>query len=187
MATYKCRDCSHEIILDFCPSECEICGGSKIVLLDSIKPVREVDKLKKVYKKVSNVGASSSVSTSSESISAKKTGETRKADSYTSYPKKSRSSYVPPEIKGWNWGAFLLGIFWCIDNRVWVGFLCLIPYVGFVMTIALGLKGNEWAWKSRSWSSIEQFKARQRGWAIAGIAITTIVVIISLLAGISSS
>jgi hypothetical protein len=39
------------------------------------------------------------------------------------------------------------------------------------MAIALGAKGNEWAWKSRRWSSIEQFKAHQRGWAIAGILI----------------
>jgi hypothetical protein len=39
------------------------------------------------------------------------------------------------------------------------------------MAIALGSKGNEWAWKSRPWRSIEQFKAHQRGWAIAGILI----------------
>ena len=29
--------------------------------------------------------------------------------------------------------------------------------------IALGAKGNEWAWRSRRWRSIEQFKAHQRG------------------------
>jgi hypothetical protein len=39
------------------------------------------------------------------------------------------------------------------------------------MAIALGVKGNEWAWKSRRWRSIEQFKAHQRGWTIAGLFI----------------
>jgi hypothetical protein len=37
------------------------------------------------------------------------------------------------------------------------------------MAIALGSNGNEWAWKSRRWRSIEHFKAHQRGWAIAGL------------------
>lgn len=39
------------------------------------------------------------------------------------------------------------------------------------MAIAMGAKGNEWAWKSRQWRSIEHFKEHQRGWAIAGVLI----------------
>lgn len=76
---------------------------------------------------------------------------------------------VPDEIKGWNWGAFLLSAFWPFTNHVWIGLLCFVPQLGWFMTIALGAKGNEWAWKSRRWRSIEHFKAHQRGWAIAGI------------------
>ncbi|HEY9299430.1 MAG TPA: serine/threonine-protein kinase, partial [Phormidium sp.] len=76
---------------------------------------------------------------------------------------------VPDEIKGWNWGAFLLSGFWPLSNRVGIGLLAWVPNVGFLMAIALGAKGNEWAWKSRKWRSIEHFKAHQRGWAIAGI------------------
>lgn len=94
---------------------------------------------------------------------------------------------VPAEIKGWNWGAFLLGFFWSIGNKVWIGFLCLIPYVGFVMAIVLGIKGNEWAWKSRRWASIEQFKANQRGWAIAGLVVASISFFIGILIGMSGS
>ena len=76
---------------------------------------------------------------------------------------------VPDEIKGWNWGAFLLSGFWPLSNRVGIGLLAWFPNFGFLMAIALGAKGNEWAWKSRKWRSIEHFKAHQRGWAIAGI------------------
>ena len=78
---------------------------------------------------------------------------------------------VPDEIKGWNWGAFLLPWFWLWTNQVWVGLLCFVPQTGFVVTLALGAKGNEWAWKSRRWRSIQQFKEHQRGWAIAGLMI----------------
>ncbi|AFY48941.1 serine/threonine protein kinase [Nostoc sp. PCC 7524] len=78
---------------------------------------------------------------------------------------------VPEEIQGWNWGAFLLPWFWLWSNQVWFGLFCFVPQIGWIMTIALGAKGNEWAWKSRHWRSIEQFKDHQRGWAIAGILI----------------
>jgi serine/threonine protein kinase len=78
---------------------------------------------------------------------------------------------IPMEIKGWNWGAFLLGFFWSIGNQVWIGLLCFIPYIGWVMTILLGVRGNEWAWKSRRWESIEQFKKTQRAWTVAALTI----------------
>lgn len=65
---------------------------------------------------------------------------------------------VPEEIKGWNWGAFLLAPFWLLSNRVWIGLLTWVPVVGFWVAIALGVKGNEWAWKSRRWQSIDSFK-----------------------------
>ncbi|MBH8553924.1 serine/threonine protein kinase [Nostocaceae cyanobacterium CENA357] len=78
---------------------------------------------------------------------------------------------VPDEIQGWNWGAFLLPWLWLWTNQVWLGLFCFVPQIGWVMAIAMGAKGNEWAWKSRQWRSIEQFKAHQRGWAITGVLI----------------
>ncbi len=78
---------------------------------------------------------------------------------------------VPEEILGWNWGAFLLPWLWVFPNQVWYGLFALVPNLGWIMALLLGAKGNEWAWKSRRWRSIEQFKAHQRGWAIAGILI----------------
>ncbi|QYX31886.1 serine/threonine protein kinase [Sphaerospermopsis torques-reginae] len=83
----------------------------------------------------------------------------------------NKYAVVPEEILGWNWGAFLMPWLWMWPNYVWYGLLCFIPHIGWMMTIALGAKGNEWAWKSRRWRSIEHFKQHQRGWAIAGIMI----------------
>ncbi|WP_088241630.1 serine/threonine protein kinase [Calothrix rhizosoleniae] len=81
----------------------------------------------------------------------------------------NQSEIVPEEIIGWNWGAFFMPWLWLFPNRVWWGLLSFIPHIGWAMAIFMGAKGNEWAWKSRYWRSIQQFKAHQRGWAIAGI------------------
>lgn len=83
----------------------------------------------------------------------------------------NQTETVPEEILGWNWGAFLLPWLWLWTNQVWIGLFCFVPQIGWVMSIGLGAKGNEWAWKSRRWNSIEQFKAHQRGWAIAGVLV----------------
>ncbi|RUT07726.1 hypothetical protein DSM106972_019860 [Dulcicalothrix desertica PCC 7102] len=76
---------------------------------------------------------------------------------------------VPEEVLGWNWGAFLMPYLWPFTNKVWVGLLYFVPSIGILMTVVLGAKGNEWAWKSRRWRSIDHFKRHQRGWAIAGL------------------
>jgi serine/threonine protein kinase len=81
------------------------------------------------------------------------------------------SETVPEEILGWNWGAFLIPWMWFWTNQVWAGMFTFIPHIGWVAAIALGAKGNELAWKSRRWRSIEHFKQHQRGWTIAGVLI----------------
>lgn len=40
------------------------------------------------------------------------------------------------------------------------------------VSVVLGLKGNEWAWKNRRFDSVEHFKRVQRVWAIVGISLT---------------
>ena len=75
---------------------------------------------------------------------------------------------LPPGIDGWGWGPFLLNWIWAIGNGVWIGLLALVPYVGFVMAIILGIKGREWAWQKKKWDSVEQFNKTQRKWSIAG-------------------
>jgi len=81
------------------------------------------------------------------------------------------SSVIPPEVKGWNWGAFCLTWIWGIRNRTWIAFLCLIPFVNWVMPFVLGAKGSVWSWRNQKWNSIEQFKKSQRRWAIWGLVI----------------
>jgi Cytochrome oxidase complex assembly protein 1 len=85
---------------------------------------------------------------------------------------------TPPEIGGWNWGAFLLNWIWGIGNNTYIALLTLIPIVGFVMIFVLGAKGNRWAWKNGRWDSVAHFKRVQRRWAIAGFAVVFGMVVI---------
>jgi serine/threonine protein kinase len=92
------------------------------------------------------------------------------------------SAIVPPELQGWNWGAFLMAPLWCINNQVWIGLLSWIPYVGFIMCFIVGAKGNTWAWRSRKWENIAAFKANQRAWSIAGLSVWGIFIGLVVLA-----
>jgi hypothetical protein len=78
---------------------------------------------------------------------------------------------VPSEIRGWNWGAAGLGWLWGVSHNVWISLMSFVPVVGIFMWIILGIKGNEWAWQSAPWQSVEQFKAAQDKWKIWGILI----------------
>ncbi|MCH8821786.1 hypothetical protein IID23_04695 [Patescibacteria group bacterium] len=78
---------------------------------------------------------------------------------------------LPPGIDGWGWGPFLLNWIWAIGNGVWIGLLALVPYVGFVMAIILGIKGREWAWQKKKWGSVEHFNRVQHKWSIAGLIV----------------
>jgi serine/threonine-protein kinase len=100
---------------------------------------------------------------------------------------------LPEEIHGWNWGAFLLPGFWCLTNQVWIGLIAwtdlsiitLPVTLGMtwpIMAVILGVKGNEWAWKSRRWNTVKQFKRHQRLWAIAGfLIVTALLLLLSLI------
>lgn len=78
---------------------------------------------------------------------------------------------IPEGVKGWSWGGFLWGWVWAIGNKTWIGLLALVPYIGLIMNIILGVHGREWAWKNKKWDSIEQFKRIQKNWVIAWFVI----------------
>lgn len=83
-----------------------------------------------------------------------------------------KSVVPPPGVKGWSWGAFLLNWVWAVFNKTWIGLLCLIPYAGFIISIYLGFKGRELAWRNKRWESLEHFNRVQRKWSIwAGVVI----------------
>jgi hypothetical protein len=99
-------------------------------------------------------------------------------------PNKDASAIAaPPGVKGWSWGAFLLNGFWAVGNRVWIGLLSFVPYVGFIMAIVLGIKGREWAWKTGRWETVEAFNASQRSWSKWGAIIS----IGAMLLGVASA
>lgn len=79
------------------------------------------------------------------------------------------TAILPQELRGFNWGALMLTFLWSINMRAWIGLLSLIPYVGFIVHIVAGFKGNEWAWQNRRWESIQQFKDVQKAWTIWGV------------------
>jgi len=83
------------------------------------------------------------------------------------------AAIVPPEIKRWNWGAFLWSFIWAAGNRLWgwalLGLLLSLLALGIVPAIVLGINGNEWAWRARRWNSVEHFQTAQRRWAWAGL------------------
>ncbi len=98
------------------------------------------------------------------------------------------SNEVPAEILGWNWGGFFLPGFWSLTNHVWVGLIAWIDLsfvtfgMGWLLTgIVLGIKGNEWAWKSRQWKSVSEFKKHQRMWAIISFLLISSIGIIGIL------
>jgi hypothetical protein len=89
---------------------------------------------------------------------------------------KGKLSTMPAALSGFNWGAFLFGPFWAVFNNTWIGLLALIPGIGFIVQIILGVKGNEWAWQNRRWDSIEHFFGAQRNWALWGAVLLATVV-----------
>lgn len=93
------------------------------------------------------------------------------------------SATIPSEIKGWNWGAFLITPFWCIRNKLWIGLLSYLPAVGIFVSFYFGKTGNELAWQNRRWHSIQEFKSEQRNWTIAGLIILPLQILLLILAG----
>lgn len=88
----------------------------------------------------------------------------------------SRPTEIPRELDRWNWGAFLLNWIWGLGNHTFVALLALIPGVGFVMMVVLGLRGSRWAWKNGAWRDAEHFRRTQRAWGIAGAIVWLVVI-----------
>jgi len=81
-----------------------------------------------------------------------------------------------PQVRGWNWGAFLLSWVWALAHRlrVWgaLGILVwlLLPCLGtLVLGFYLGIHGNELAWRARHFGSVEEYRATQKVWTSWGI------------------
>jgi hypothetical protein len=84
----------------------------------------------------------------------------------------------PPELAGWNWGAFFMGWIWALGMSNVISFL-LCFFLSGIGNIIIGIKGNEWAWSSRKFDSVEQFRAVQHTWAVWGVVLFIISILIS--------
>lgn len=98
---------------------------------------------------------------------------------------RGKVDYYPAGVLGWSWGAFFLNWIWAIGNRTWIGLLAMVPYVGFVMAIILGMYGRKWAWQNKRWESVEHFQSVQRKWSFWGVVIVVGVFGIGILAAIA--
>lgn len=91
---------------------------------------------------------------------------------------------IPDGVEGWSWGAFLLNWIWAIGNNTWIGLLCLVPYIGFVMAIVLGFKGREWAWRNKRWKSVDHFNEVQKDWSFWAVLIVGGAFVLGIVAAI---
>lgn len=99
-----------------------------------------------------------------------------------------QSEYVRPnqyggqptaaDLGGFNGGAFLLNWIWALNHRYYLGLLCLVPCVGFFMAIYMGIKGNEIAWNSGRFSSVQDMKACQSIWLKWGLGLLALWLVI---------
>jgi len=93
---------------------------------------------------------------------------------------KGKKSIFPPELKGWNWGAFFWNWIWGLGNKTYIALLMFVPFVNIIMVFVLGAKGNEWAWQNKTWKDVEHFKQVQRKWAWSGLLFLVLSIIISI-------
>ncbi len=66
-----------------------------------------------------------------------------------------------------------------ISHGVWNSFLVII--LGLIWQIVLGVKGSEWAWKSRKFASVQQFKDTQRAWGTWGWVLFALNLVFSVI------
>lgn len=110
----------------------------------------------------------------------------RNMGTMVSTPQQEVAAAGAPNLSKWNWGAFFLTGIWGIGNGCWWLFLiyffliimCLIPIInifGGMMSLALsiicGMKGTEWAWVNKQWSSVSEFESTQSTWAKVGLGL----------------
>jgi hypothetical protein len=107
-----------------------------------------------------------------------------------SMPYNPYTQEIPPEIRKWNWGAFMFTLMWGIGNHAYLTFLMFVPCLNFVWPFICGGFGNRWAWRSGEFKDVETFLAVQKTWNRAGfvsfiIAIAfTVLMILALALGL---
>ena len=75
-------------------------------------------------------------------------------------------------------GTFLFGmLLW------WVPFAAIfISIIDLGLSVLFGVKGTEWAWNNRSWSSISNFTQTQDTWNKVGLSLFLFGIVIMVIA-----
>ena len=119
-------------------------------------------------------------------------GFERQAD----YTSGSRNAEIPPEIKRWNWAAFLMPSVWGLFSGVpiavvlWAAVFLPAPFGQIVLLVGavfLGAKGNEIAWRGKNWESVDHFIKFQKQWSTWAIRISVAFLVLALVYAVSVS
>ncbi|MFA7244792.1 MAG: hypothetical protein WC070_01260 [Candidatus Magasanikbacteria bacterium] len=94
---------------------------------------------------------------------------------------KKHDSEIPPEIRGWSWGAMFFSWIWGSYHNVWISFLSFIPLVNYIWWIVMGVRGREWAWKNDKWPSVEYFLEKQKKWDRWGLGLFLFSILVLIL------
>lgn len=98
----------------------------------------------------------------------------------------------PKELRGFNWGAFILTFIWGIPHKAWIT-LIAIPLIliqlpmGFnwllltAFQIYCGVKGNEWAYKNDYRMTNAQFRTKQTRWGCLSMCISALIPLVFML------
>lgn len=88
----------------------------------------------------------------------------------------------PRNLDSFNWGAFLLNWIWSIGHGVYWGLLSLIPYVGIIPAIILGVKGNREAWTKFN-GTAREFEEKEAEWTKWGVIVFVVTFVLSFFFG----
>ena len=88
-----------------------------------------------------------------------------------------------PNISKWNWGAFGWYPIWGLFNGCWWALLLslILGWLWPIPNIFFGVYGSRWAWQNKEWTSVEAFNDAQSKWAIAGIIIFCLSLILTII------
>lgn len=108
----------------------------------------------------------------------------------------SRNAEIPPEIKRWNWAAFLMPAVWGLFSGVpmavvlWAAVFLPAPFGQIVLLVGavfLGARGNELAWRGKKWESVDHFIRFQKQWSTWAIRISIAFLVLALVYAVSVS
>lgn len=79
-------------------------------------------------------------------------------------PEEIDSNGIPCAIKRANWSAFLWPFPWAASNALPLWLVIAAFFFSPFVALYLLVKGNERAWRSGRWATVEAFNATQRSW-----------------------